>query len=117
MAISEVCAVSEVLCSVSDGAILNPAIAQCLMKIKGDTLSVRASRILVEGDTPMKHTSRILQKGDARWGGASPLYLICKKRIPTNYSPRDSPCANTWHDHCHTYTHVCVPMATCGTSA
>jgi hypothetical protein len=39
--------------------ILNPAIAQFLMKKKGDMLSVCVSRILVKGYTPMKHASRI----------------------------------------------------------
>jgi hypothetical protein len=39
MVVSEVCAVSEVLCSVFDGHLLNPAIAQFFMKKKGDTLS------------------------------------------------------------------------------
>jgi hypothetical protein len=59
--------------------ILNLAIAQFLMKKKGDVLLVRASHILVKGDTPMKCVSRILINGDTRCGGASPLYFICKK--------------------------------------
>jgi hypothetical protein len=60
----------------------------------------------------MKRVSRILINGDARCGGASPLYFICKKRIPTDYSSRDSPCTNTQHDLWHTYAHVCVPIIT-----
>jgi hypothetical protein len=91
--------------------ILNPAIAQFLMKKKGDTLSVRVSHILVKGDAPMKRASRILINEDAHCGGASPFYFICKK-IPTNYSPWDSPCTNTQHELWHTYAHVCVPMVT-----
>jgi hypothetical protein len=45
----------------------------------------------------MKHASRILVKGDARCTGASPFLLNMQKRIPADYSPRDSPCANTLH--------------------
>jgi hypothetical protein len=45
--------------------ILNPTIAQFLMKKKGDALSVRASHILVKEDAPMKCVSRILLKGDS----------------------------------------------------
>jgi hypothetical protein len=92
--------------------ILNPVIAQFLMKKKGDTLLVRMFHILVKGDVLMKRASHILINGDARCGGMSPLYFICKKRIPTNYSPRDSPCTNTQNDLWHTYAHVCVPMVT-----
>jgi hypothetical protein len=54
MTVSEVCAVFEVLCSVSGGHLLNPAIAQFL-----------ASRILVNKDAHMKHMSHILLNGDA----------------------------------------------------
>jgi hypothetical protein len=65
MAVSEVCAVSEVLCSILMDTIVNLAIAQFLMKKKGDALPLRASRVLLNGD--------------ACCGGASPLYFICKK--------------------------------------
>jgi hypothetical protein len=47
--------------------ILNPAIAQFLMKKKGDAT--------------MKRVSRILINGGARCGGVSPLYFICKKYL------------------------------------
>jgi hypothetical protein len=75
--------------------ILNLAIAQFLMKKKGDMLLVRTSRILVNRDTPMKCASHILLNGDAHCGDASRFYFICKEIIPTDYSLRDSPCTNT----------------------
>jgi hypothetical protein len=56
----------------------------------------------------MKLVSRILAKGDAHCGGAYPFYLICQKRIPTDYSSRDSPYVNTQHAHCtHMHKYVC----------
>jgi hypothetical protein len=67
------------------------------------------SHILVNRDTHMELTSPILINEDTCCGGASPLYFICKK-IPTDYSPWDSPCTNMQHDHWHTYVHVCVSM-------
>jgi hypothetical protein len=42
----------------------------------------------------MKRASLNIVKGDVRYIGASPFYLTCKKRIPTDYSPQDSHCAN-----------------------
>jgi hypothetical protein len=45
--------------------ILNSAIAQFLMKKKGDALSVHVSRVLLNGDTSVLHASHIWRKGDA----------------------------------------------------
>jgi hypothetical protein len=47
--VSKVCAVFEVLCSVSDGTILNLAIVQFLVKKKGDMRYMGASPISVKG--------------------------------------------------------------------
>jgi hypothetical protein len=113
MVISEVCAVSEVLCSVSDGHLLNPAIVQFLMKNKGDALSVLRVSLL----SKQRCASRMILNRDACFGGASPSYLICKKEYLIDYSSRDGPCASTWGTRWNTYVHVCVPMALCGPSA
>jgi hypothetical protein len=66
MVVSEVCAISEVLCLVSDGHLLNPAITHFLMKKKGDALSVlrvlhlskcrRAYEMCVAHITKWRHT-------------------------------------------------------------
>jgi hypothetical protein len=46
--------------------ILNSAIAQFLMKKKGDALSVCTSRISLNGDASVLHAFRIWEKGDAQ---------------------------------------------------
>jgi hypothetical protein len=45
----------------------------------GTKLVYRIGRML-KGDVPMKLSSHILVKGEVRCGGASPFYLICKKK-------------------------------------
>jgi hypothetical protein len=35
------------------------------------------------------------ENGDTRYGGASPFYLTAQKRVSTEYSPSDPPCAST----------------------
>jgi hypothetical protein len=44
-------------------------------------------------------------KGSMRYGGASPFYLTPQKRLSTEYSLRDAPCANTRRAHWRTYMH------------
>jgi hypothetical protein len=57
------------------------------------------------------------EKGDARYGGVSPFYLTPQKRLSTEYSPWDAPCASMQRAHWHTYVHVCVPTSTYGPGA
>jgi hypothetical protein len=60
MTVSEVCTVSEVLCSVSDGHYTESGNCSISDEEKGEVLSVRTSHILVKGDTSMKCPSCIL---------------------------------------------------------
>jgi hypothetical protein len=110
MSVSEVCVVYEVLCSVSDGHYTEFGNCSIPDEEKGKR-GLGTTRLAKERHAN-EMSSHILLKGDARCEVACPLYLICKK-ILTDYSPRDFPCANTEHDRWHTDAHVCVPMATC----
>jgi hypothetical protein len=61
----------------------------------GTKLVYRIGRML-KGDVPMKLSSHILVKGEVRCGGASPFYLICKKKntyilFSTGFSLRQHP--------------------------
>jgi hypothetical protein len=61
MAVSEVCAVSEVLCSVSDGHYTEFGNSSISDEEKGR----HASRILLNGDASILRASRIWGKGEA----------------------------------------------------
>jgi hypothetical protein len=98
MAVSKVCAVSEVLCSVSDGHYTKSG--DCL--ISDEEKGRRALGT---------HVSHLIKRRHALWRRVCPL-LHMQKRIPIDYSPWDSPYTNTQHDLWHTYVHVCVPMVT-----
>jgi hypothetical protein len=63
MAVSEVCAVCEVLCSVSNGHYTESDNCSIFSEEKGRR--ALGTRILVKGDTPMKRASHILLKGDS----------------------------------------------------
>jgi hypothetical protein len=84
---------------------------------QGGTKLVYRDRCKLKGDASMKHAFHILVKGNSRCGDASPFYLICKKRIPTDYAPRDSPYTNTQCAYSHAYVKVCVPTDRCGPGA
>jgi hypothetical protein len=75
-----VCAVSEVLCSVSDGHLLNPTIAQFLMKKMGDVFSV----LCVSHLSKRRHAyemcvTHLTKWRHALWRRVSPLLNMQKK--------------------------------------
>jgi hypothetical protein len=98
MAVSEVCAISEVLCSVHNGHY-----------IESSNWSI-SDEEKEKGDAPTKLASCIS-------GMRISLLLNMHKKISIDYSPPNAPCANTQHARWHTYMHVCVPMGTCGPGA
>jgi hypothetical protein len=93
--------------------ILNPAITQISDEEKGRrALGTCISHLRKGRHANEMHISHPTKGRPALRRYVSPL-LNVQKRIPTDYSPRDSPCANTHHDCWHTYVHVCVPTAMC----
>jgi hypothetical protein len=114
-----VCAVSEVLCSISDGHYTESGNSLVSDEEKGRhahemlvsylrriETRPRSAHLLSEerGDTLTKHVSYISETH------VSFLLNMHKKRISTEYSPRDAPCANTQYARWLTYANVCVLM-------
>jgi hypothetical protein len=97
MVVSEVCAVSEVLSSVFDGYYTESGNCSISDEEKGRR----------DNETRVSHLNK---RGRTLWRRVSSLLHM--QKIPTYYSPRDSPCTHTQHDLWYTYTHVCVPMVT-----
>jgi hypothetical protein len=112
MAASEVCIISIVLCSVSDGHYTE--FGNCSISDEEKerrTLGTRVSYLSKGRRTNETRISHLIKWRRALWMCVSPLFRM-KKRIPTDCSRWDSPCTNTQYDRWHTYMHVCVLMVT-----
>jgi hypothetical protein len=119
MAVSEVCAVSEVLCSVFVGHYTESSNCSVSDEEKGRHTQAMCISYLRRRETRSCNVCLISKdKGDMHTQHVSPFYLTCtKKDCQPNILHGIVPCANTQHVCCHTYAHVCVPIGTCGHGA